>query len=72
MWNTGSEAAAEPEKHETEEGGDQYTRLRNEWSQEAEELFSDISQQLCLANYTDSQPTKVLAVPLFMLTTAVK
>lgn len=60
MWNTGSNAAAEPEKHETqEEGGDQYTRLRNEWSQEAEELFSDISQQLCLANYGDSQPAKV-------------
>lgn len=60
VWNTGSEAVAEPEKHETqEEGGDQYTRLRNEWSQEAEELFSDISQQLCLANYGDSQPAKV-------------
>uniref|UniRef100_A0A1B6H5F9 Uncharacterized protein n=1 Tax=Homalodisca liturata TaxID=320908 RepID=A0A1B6H5F9_9HEMI len=40
-------------------GGDQYTQLRNEWTQEAEELFSDISQQLYRANYIDTQPTKL-------------
>jgi len=61
MWNTSSDSN-ENEKPTVDGEGDQYTRLRNEWTQEAEELLSDISQHLVLANYTDSQPPKATLV----------
>ncbi|XP_054265227.1 uncharacterized protein LOC128988064 isoform X2 [Macrosteles quadrilineatus] len=43
-------------------GEEQYTQLCNEWTQEAEELLSDISQQLYMANYVDTQPPKTTLV----------
>uniref|UniRef100_A0A1B6KYR5 Uncharacterized protein n=1 Tax=Graphocephala atropunctata TaxID=36148 RepID=A0A1B6KYR5_9HEMI len=65
LWNTaGGSGADDLGGGEAGEGGggDQYTQLRNEWTQEAEELFSDISQQLYRANYIDTQPAKTTLV----------
>lgn len=71
LWNNTS-VSCEPEKackgsEVDAKGGDQYTQLRNEWTQEAEELLSDISQHLYLANYMDTQPPKVFTLhqPLY-------
>lgn len=66
VWNSGGEMKASGSGGEgggqEQRQGEQYTQLRNEWSQEAEELLSDISQHLYLANYVDTQPPKTSLV----------